>query len=66
MRRRLRTRTWSNFIYEIDNLRKELEQKGRDFEILKTQSEGLSREYNELSHKYAATQKQDSIPKKDK
>lgn len=51
---------------EIDNLRKELEQKERDLETLKKQCEGLSREYNELSDKYAATQKQDFTPKKNK
>jgi hypothetical protein len=48
---------------EIGNLRKKLEQKERDLEILKKQSEGLSREYRELSDKYAATQKQDDTPK---
>jgi B-cell receptor-associated protein 31 len=51
---------------EIGNLRKKLEEKERDLEIMKKQSEGLSREYRELCDKYAAIQKQDDTPKKDK
>ena len=50
---------------EISKLRKELAAKERDIEILKKQSEGLSREYGDLSDKYGATQK-DSTPKKDR
>ncbi|TVY45983.1 Uncharacterized protein LSUB1_G000212 [Lachnellula subtilissima] len=49
---------------EIGRLRKELKDKDRDLETLKKQSEGLSREYGDLSDKYGATQV-DSTPKKD-
>ncbi|TAQ83917.1 hypothetical protein B7494_g7760 [Chlorociboria aeruginascens] len=51
---------------EIGKLRKELEAKERDFQTLKKQSEGLSREYNELSDRYEKTQGVDSMPKKDR
>ena len=50
---------------EIGRLRKELKEKDRDLETLKKQSEGLSREYDDLSDKYGATQK-DATPKKDR
>jgi len=51
---------------EIGRLRKELKDRERDIEALKKQSEGLSREYADLSDKYAATQKTDATPKKDR
>jgi B-cell receptor-associated protein 31 len=51
---------------EIGNLKRLLKNKDQDLETLKKQSEGLTREYRELSDKYAATQAQDSTPKKDK
>jgi B-cell receptor-associated protein 31 len=50
---------------EIGRLRKELAAKERDIETLKKQSEGLSREYGDLSDKYGATQA-DGTPKKDR
>jgi len=50
---------------EIGKLKKQLAEKDRDLETLKKQSEGLSREYNDLSDKYGATQK-DATPKKDR
>jgi len=50
---------------EIGRLKKELVEKERDLEILKKQAEGLSREYGDLSDKYAATQGE-STPKKDR
>jgi len=50
---------------EIGKLKKQLAEKDRDLETLKKQSEGLSREYGDLSDKYGATQK-DSTPKKDR
>lgn len=50
---------------EIGRLRKELAEKDRDLETLKKQSEGLSREYGDLSDKYGAMQKDDT-PKKDR
>lgn len=50
---------------EIGKLKKLLAEKDRDLETLKKQSEGLSREYSELSDNYAATQK-DPVPKKDR
>jgi len=53
-------------IGEIGRLKKELAAKDRDIETLKKQSEGLSREYNELSDRYGATQKADATPKKDR
>src|ERR1700733_10872411 len=37
---------------EIGRLKKELAERDRDLETLKKQSEGLSREYNDLSDKY--------------
>lgn len=42
---------------EIGQLRKELAAKDKDLETLRKQSEGLSREYGDLSDKYGATQK---------
>lgn len=50
---------------EIGRLKKELKQKEQDIETLKKQSEGLSREYGDLSDKYGATQA-DATPKKDR
>jgi len=50
---------------EIGRLRNQLKEKDRDLETLKKQSEGLSREYGDLSDKYGATQK-DATPKKDR
>jgi len=50
---------------EIARLRKELERKDRDIETLKKQSEGLGKEYGDLSDKYSATQS-DGMPKKDR
>jgi len=49
---------------EIGNLKKKLAQRERDLDNLKKQSEGLNREYRDLSDKYAATQSS-STPKKD-
>jgi len=51
---------------EIASLRKQLAQKDRDMETLKKQSEGLSREYGELSDRYSKLEGIDSTPKKDK
>jgi len=51
---------------EIGRLRKELAEKDRDLETLKKQSEGLSREYGDLSDRYTATQPVDGMPKKDR
>jgi len=48
---------------EIARLKKELAQKDRDLETLKKQSEGLSREYNNLGDKFTA---KDGTPKKDR
>jgi len=42
---------------EVANLRKELEKKDQDLKNLKKQSEQLHKAYDELSDKYAATQK---------
>jgi len=50
---------------EIGRLKKELAKKDRDIETLKKQSEGLSREYNDLSDKYGA-KNVDPTPKKDR
>jgi B-cell receptor-associated protein 31 len=51
---------------EIGTLKKKLEQKDRDLENLKKQSEGLTREYRELSDKYAEATGAESTPKKDR
>ncbi|TVY84632.1 Uncharacterized protein LSUE1_G004122 [Lachnellula suecica] len=48
---------------EIGRLKNQLREKERDIETLKKQSEGLSREYGDLSDKYSATQN-DGTPKK--
>ncbi|KAF4632652.1 hypothetical protein G7Y89_g5473 [Cudoniella acicularis] len=48
---------------EIGKLRKELEEKTRDLETLKKQTEGLSREYNRLGDEKSPV---DSTPKKDR
>ncbi|KAK6582090.1 hypothetical protein PZA11_005787 [Diplocarpon coronariae] len=50
---------------EIGKLRKQLAEKERDIEILKKQSEGLSKEYVEMSDKYGNTNP-DATPKKDR
>lgn len=50
---------------EIGRLKKELAAKDRDLETLKKQSEGLNKEYSDLSDKYSATQA-DGTPKKDR
>jgi len=50
---------------EIGRLKKELKQKDQDLETLRKQSEGLSKEYHDLSDKYGATQA-DATPKKDR
>lgn len=51
---------------EIANLKKQLAKKEQDLENLKKQCEGLTREYNEISDKYAAIQATDPTPKKDR
>lgn len=48
---------------EIGRLKKELAAKERDIETLKKQSEGLSREYNNLGDQVSA---KDGTPKKDR
>ncbi|KAJ8607396.1 hypothetical protein MRB53_040342 [Persea americana] len=48
---------------EVGKLRKELAAKERDIETLKKQSEGLSREYNNMGDKFTV---QDGTPKKDR
>jgi len=48
---------------EIGKLRKQLAEKDRDLETLKKQSEGLSREYNNLGDKFTTA---DGTPKKDR
>jgi len=48
---------------EIGRLKKELAAKDRDLETLKKQSEGLSKEYNNLGDKFTAS---DATPKKDR
>lgn len=50
---------------EIGRLKKELAEKDRDLQTLKKQSEGLNREYGDLSDKYSAIQA-DGTPKKDR
>ncbi|KAI9714571.1 MAG: hypothetical protein M1812_006376 [Candelaria pacifica] len=50
---------------EIGKLKKELAAKDRDLETLKKQSEGLSKEYNNLGDQYG-TRNSDGIPKKDR
>lgn len=50
---------------EIAALRKELEQKERDLQTMRKQSEGLHREYGNLSDKYTMLEGRDSIPRKD-
>lgn len=51
---------------EIASLREELEKKNLDLQTLKKQSQQLHESYNELSDKYAATQKNDAEPRKEK
>ncbi|KAL8806115.1 MAG: hypothetical protein Q9182_001516 [Xanthomendoza sp. 2 TL-2023] len=48
---------------EIGKLKNQLAQKERDIEILKKQSEGLSREYNSLGDQFT---QQDGTPRKDR
>ncbi|KAI9810501.1 MAG: hypothetical protein M1826_003606 [Phylliscum demangeonii] len=50
---------------EVAGLRLELEQKQRDLETMKKQSEGLHREYANLSDRYGAGQVADSMPRKE-
>ncbi|EEP82244.1 conserved hypothetical protein [Uncinocarpus reesii 1704] len=50
---------------EIGRLRKELAAREKDLDALRRQSEGLSREYNELSDKYTKDHL-DNTPKKDR
>lgn len=50
---------------EILKLKKELERKDRDMEVLKEQAAGLSREYGELSDRYTATEGRVGEPRKD-
>lgn len=52
-------------IGEIGRLKKELEAKERDIEILKKQAAGLAREYNNLGDQLAAKDA-DNTPKKDR
>ena len=51
---------------EISGLKNKLAEKERDLDTLKKQSEGLSREYNDLSSKYNKMEGTDGTPKKDK
>ncbi len=50
---------------EIGKLKKQLAEKDRDIETLKKQSEGLSREYTNISDKYNSLNP-DNTPKKNK
>ncbi|KAI9817119.1 MAG: hypothetical protein M1827_001231 [Pycnora praestabilis] len=50
---------------EVGKLRKQLAEKDRDLETLKKQSEGLNKEYGNLSDQYGAMNK-DGTPKKDR
>lgn len=50
---------------EIGKLRKQLAEKETDFQTLKKQSEGLRREYNNLSDQYSKLQ-EDDTPKKER
>lgn len=50
---------------EIGSLKNKLAQKDRELEAMKKQSEGLSREYNNLGDQFSQ-QNQDSTPKKDR
>lgn len=50
---------------EIGRLKNQLAQKDRDLETLKKQSEGLNREYGNLSDQYSKLN-QDGTPKKDR
>ncbi|KAL8710155.1 MAG: hypothetical protein Q9220_005238 [cf. Caloplaca sp. 1 TL-2023] len=50
---------------EISKLKNELAQKDRELEAMKKQSEGLSREYNNLGDQFSK-QNADSTPKKDR
>lgn len=50
---------------EISKLKNQLAQKDRDLEALKKQSEGLSREYNNLGDQYGAREA-DNTPRKDR
>lgn len=46
-------------------LRQQLEQKDLDLETMKKQSEGLHREYNNLSDRYSAMAGSDGVPRKE-
>jgi len=50
---------------EVATLKEELAKKDRDVEVLKKQSEGLSREYGELSDRYSKLEGADPTSKKD-
>lgn len=51
---------------EIGSLKKQLAEKERDLETLKKQSEGLSKEYNNLGDRYTTLEGADGTPKKDR
>jgi len=51
---------------EIGNLKKKLAQTERDLDNLKKQSEGLNREYRDLSDKYSKVAGSEVTPKKDR
>lgn len=48
---------------EIGRLQKELEKKDKELQAMKSQSEGLSKEYNRMGDSYNTS---DSTPKKDR
>lgn len=50
---------------EISSLKNQLAQKDRELEAMKKQSEGLSREYNNMGDQYSQ-RNPDSTPKKDR
>ena len=50
---------------EIGTLRRELEQKERDLEAMRKQSEGLHREYGHLSDQYTSLEGKNGTPKKE-
>jgi len=50
---------------EILKLKKEIEKKDRDLEVVKKQAEGLAREYGDLSDRYTATEGRTGEVRKD-
>lgn len=50
---------------EVARLKKELEKKELDLEVLRKQSEGLSKEYHELSDRYGASDTRKGEVRKD-